>query len=239
MDNRTSINPLANYDWGNKPTMFVDPSLIGNTTGDASNSWNKWTGDNGYLGTGAGILNAGINAYTGIKGLGLAQDQFDFQKDAWAKNFAMMQDQYYRKLNKDRANRAYYGMSTEDRAGKAQEIENFYDSGTNMQGANNQWSPNPAPVNGPTAANAQMMATSSPFNLQTKQAALGAPGQTLTPGAGDPTKITAGLGNVIPVTAAGSAMLNTNVNPKGEISKRVKKRNPQHSNDNPNDNDTI
>ncbi len=129
---------------------------------------NKWTGGNmkgpngstmqssGFVGPAQSVLGAGINIWGGMKALGLAEDQFDFQKDSWEKNFAMMQDQYYRKLNDRRASRATYGDMSQD---EKNNIANHYDSGAQNVGAypgatssgfNNG-------LVGPTQANANMM----------------------------------------------------------------------------------
>lgn len=233
------------FDYANPGISSVKDAIgVGGNAGagQAGQSANAWTGNMGYLGAGAAVIGAGINAYTGLKGLGLAEDQFEFNKSSWEKNFAMMQDQYYRKLNRGRSNREIIngGIGSDGRySNNANEIANYYDSGANLQGSAGTWanSQNPAPVNGPTTANATMSATGSPFNLVTKQAALGAPGVAPLSGPTNPA-IAAGMGTA-PVTAAGSALQNTSIGPKGTIKKRVKKRNPQNSNDNANDSEVT
>lgn len=50
-----------------------------------------WLGDKnsmGVLPVGAQLLQTGINAFTGIKGLNLAEEQLAFSKDAFNKNYA-------------------------------------------------------------------------------------------------------------------------------------------------------
>ncbi len=76
-------------------------------------------------------IGTGLNAWGGMKALGLAEDQFDFQKDSWEKNFAMMQDQYNRSLNNRRSSRAITGYETK---AERDAIANHYDTGSGDPG---------------------------------------------------------------------------------------------------------
>lgn len=63
-----------------------------NTGTGTGGNWSEFLlGNNqqvGALPVGLGLLNTGLNLYTGIKGLQMAEDQFNFQKDAFNKNYA-------------------------------------------------------------------------------------------------------------------------------------------------------
>lgn len=133
---------------------------------DMMSSYNKGangaeTFNQGWLSPAISAIGSGFGAYTGLKGLGLAEENLDFQKDSWQQNFAMMQDQYYRKLNNRRANALITdGMSQAELQG----LQSHYDSGTNMEGVsyqpggsafvNNIASP---AIDAPSIANASMM----------------------------------------------------------------------------------
>mgnify|MGYP003498412589 CR=1 FL=1 len=77
-----------------KPTLANSPSFgVAPTTLDIDTpkpfSLSDWGSKNKDLITGGvGIANALANAYFGWKNLGLAKDQFNFQKESWNKNFA-------------------------------------------------------------------------------------------------------------------------------------------------------
>ena len=99
----------------------------------ANGSFNGSTGY-GMASLGVSALGTAAGAYLGYQQLGLAEDQFDFQKDSWEKQFAMMQDAYYRKLNNKRGTSAVFSLGE----GATQEQRNNataqYDSGVD-QGA--------------------------------------------------------------------------------------------------------
>jgi len=79
-------------------------------------------------------LGTAANAWLGMKGLGMAEESLDFQKDSFNRNFAMQQDQYYRSLNDKRIlGNVSENMSTQDMAN----LRNHYDSGANLEGAYN------------------------------------------------------------------------------------------------------
>jgi len=73
-------------------------------------SLQKWLGGTnaagaqtmGYIPTALGIGNIGLNAFMGMKQYGLAKDQFNFQKDAFNKNYSLQK----KTLNNTMANRA-------------------------------------------------------------------------------------------------------------------------------------
>ncbi len=160
--------------------------------------------NSGFASPALSVIGAGINAWGGMKALGLAEDQFDFQKDSWEKNFAMMQDQYYRKLNDRRASRATYGDMSQD---EKNNIANHYDSGAQNVGAypgatssgfNNG-------LVGPTQANANMM----------DQATGGAPYSA---------NAAQSMMNASPYTQGSAYVDNTAVDQGGEIRRARKKR---------------
>jgi len=71
---------------------------------------NPWFGQGGYLQTGAQAVNAlsGLaNAYTGMKMLGLAEDEFDFNKSLASTSVANQADL----INQERANAAEVGVT--------------------------------------------------------------------------------------------------------------------------------
>jgi hypothetical protein len=73
-------------------------------------SLQKWMGGTnaagaqtmGYIPTALGIGNIGLNAFMGMKQYGLAKDQFNLQKEAFNKNYALQK----KTLNNTMANRA-------------------------------------------------------------------------------------------------------------------------------------
>ena len=96
-------------------------------TGAFGLSNNTW----GNIGTMGSIASVAGNWIMGNKALDQAQEKFDFQKDSWEKQFAMMQDQYYRKLNNRRANR----YATKEMSGAERiSLDEHYDSGANLDG---------------------------------------------------------------------------------------------------------
>lgn len=71
----------------NSPSFGVTAPLPVDTP--KSFSFADWGSKNkDLIAGGVGIANSLANAYFGWKNLGLAKDQFGFQKDAWNKNFA-------------------------------------------------------------------------------------------------------------------------------------------------------
>ena len=94
---------------GDGVTQLVDPAVYANPNGIAdaasggwaTNAWDKFTslpwlnskdaqgiGQQGILAPAISGLTSIANGYLGMKQLGLAQDQFNFQKDAFNKNWA-------------------------------------------------------------------------------------------------------------------------------------------------------
>lgn len=84
---QTAVNALP----GNQTGIF-------NTIGESAS--NLWEGIGGWQGVQAGLDTAtGIfEAYQGMEALDLAQDKFNFQKDAFERNFAMQKDAYDRQV---------------------------------------------------------------------------------------------------------------------------------------------
>ena len=73
----------------NSPTYGVAPVKLPGIAEDKPFSLSDWGSKNkDLIAGGVGIANALANAYFGWKNLGLAKDQFNFQKDSWNKNFA-------------------------------------------------------------------------------------------------------------------------------------------------------
>lgn len=73
-------------------------------------SLSKWMGKDGYLSTGANVLGALgslANAYTGLKGLQLAKDQFAFEKGLAQANLANQADL----INEQRLNSTNVGLA--------------------------------------------------------------------------------------------------------------------------------
>jgi hypothetical protein len=138
VNNPNATNGIYNY---NTPQTNGGQGMFGM-------SQNTW----GNVGTLGSIANVAGNWIMGNKALDQSQEKFDFQKESWEKQFAMMQDQYYRKLNNRRANRYVTSdMSQADR----NSLGEHYDSGANLDGA---YQPsNPSQRGAPTPANAAMM----------------------------------------------------------------------------------
>lgn len=73
----------------NSPTYGVVPTKLGIDPPAKPFSFADWGSKNkDLINGGVGIANSLANAYFGWKNLGLARDQFGFQKDSWNKNFA-------------------------------------------------------------------------------------------------------------------------------------------------------
>ena len=70
----------------NSPSFGVIPTDIDTPKPFSFSDWGSKNKD--LINGGVGIANSLANAYFGWKNLGLAKDQFNFQKDAWNKNFA-------------------------------------------------------------------------------------------------------------------------------------------------------
>lgn len=70
----------------NSPSFGVTPTDIDTPEPFSFSDWGSKNKD--LIAGGVGIANSLANAYFGWKNLGLAKDQFNFQKDAWNKNFA-------------------------------------------------------------------------------------------------------------------------------------------------------
>lgn len=68
---------------------FSTPGFSGSDVPDKPFSLSDWGSKNkDLIAGGVGIANSLANAYFGWKNMGLAKDQFNFQKDSWNKNFA-------------------------------------------------------------------------------------------------------------------------------------------------------
>ncbi|AGH57610.1 hypothetical protein PYDG_00081 [Pseudoalteromonas phage pYD6-A] len=77
-------------------------------TADATTGWSSigdgistaWDSIGGWQGVQAGLNTASglFQAYQGMEALDLAQDKFNFQRDAWRQNFAMQKDAYDRQV---------------------------------------------------------------------------------------------------------------------------------------------
>ena len=73
----------------NSPTYGVAPVKLPGIAEDKPFSLSDWGSKNkDLIAGGVGIANSLANAYFGWKNLGLAKDQFNFQKESWNKNFA-------------------------------------------------------------------------------------------------------------------------------------------------------
>ena len=159
----------------------------GNTPGGAGGSGFLGGLDIGVLG---GIANTAASWMMGNKQLDHAQEQFDFQKESWEKRFAMMQDQYYRKINNRRAGRYLdEGMSESDR----RNLGEYYDTGANQSnpypGASEpaQGSFHNSGFVGPTNQNASMMDQATggaPYSPEAAQSMMGESAFTTPPMAG-------------------------------------------------------
>lgn len=74
-------------DFGIKTPTISTPGV------DKGSSWSLWGGKvdgqdtNSIVGTGLGLAGAGLDAYLGLKQLGVAEDALDFQKGAFSKQF--------------------------------------------------------------------------------------------------------------------------------------------------------
>ena len=68
---------------------FSTPGFSGSDVPNKPFSFSDWGSKNkDLINGGVGIANSLANAYFGWKNLGLAKDQFNFQKESWNKNFA-------------------------------------------------------------------------------------------------------------------------------------------------------
>jgi len=176
-------------------------------------------------------VGTGVNAYLGFKGLDLAEETLDFQKDSWERRFAMMQDQYYRKLNDRRAKDALVQGK-----GDWNDIREHYDSGTNIEGEYNPNATAPASQSGfaPTAENGRMMnlaQSGSPVSAAGAYDMMKNPNSTIT-NVSNSGFAGSGLRNQTPVTSADAAVSNTQIGPMGKPKKKKKKNDPERSGSN-------
>ncbi len=205
--NPIQASPMGGASAAQSPFM---KSMLG---GSEQDKFGNKSSTGGWLSPLTSAIGTGVNAYMGMKGLGLAEESLDFQKDSWEKNFAMMQDQYYRKLNSKRSINATYGMDNiEDR----RNVWNHYDSGTNLEGA---YRPGPTVAAG--QANSALQAGAATPEMAAQM--MGKTGMYNNGGvAGANTSgFTAPMASE-PQTASSAAIRNTNVGPDGK--RRVKKK---------------
>jgi len=180
-------------------------------------------------------IGTGVNAYLGFKGLDLAEETLDFQKDSWEKRFAMMQDQYYRKLNTRRSNHAVING-----LGNVEDINNYYDSGSNLEGAYPGAQPStPASQSGfaPTQENANMMnlaQSGSPVSPSGAYDMMNNPNSTIT-NVSNSGFTGSNIKNQVPVTSADAAMSNTQIGPQGKPKSKKKKKDVEKSDNSAND----
>lgn len=77
--------PIGTADFGG----LSAPTFSGSDVPPKPFSFSDWGSKNkDLIAGGVGIANSLANAYFGWKNLGLAKDQFNFQKESWNKNFA-------------------------------------------------------------------------------------------------------------------------------------------------------
>lgn len=115
MNTNNSSPIFKNYGINNAFTNYLT-----NTSNNAGwwNNFNNWIDNNFKNGWsdlgqfGLGALNIGMGIYSGLKQLGLAEDQFNFTKDAFNTNLANSIKSYNNALE-DRA-RARYAYMTGD-----------------------------------------------------------------------------------------------------------------------------
>ena len=179
-------------------------------------------------------IGTGVNAYLGFKGLDLAEETLDFQKDSWERRFAMMQDQYYRKLNSRRANRVGGMESTNE---ENRRVADYYDSGTNLEGAYPGATQAPAASSGfaPTSENGRMMnlaQSGSPVSPAGARDMMTNPNSTITNVSGSGFAGGNPVRNQVPVTSADAAVSNTQIGPMGKPKKKKKKQDPERSGSN-------
>ena len=177
-------------------------------------------------------IGTGVNAYLGFKGLDLAEETLDFQKDSWEKRFAMMQDQYYRKLNNRRINHA---MS--NGLGTANEIADYYDSGSNLEGVYPGDKAASQSGFAPTQENANMMnlaQSGSPVSPSGAYDMMKNPNSTIT-NVSNSGFAGSNVKNQVPVTSADAAMSNTQIGPQGKPKSKKKKKDVEKSDNSAND----
>ena len=207
--------------------IFSQNSMFGSSNTDV-NGVKTTTG--GWVSPALSAVGTGVNAYLGFKGLGLAEDTLDFQKESWEKNFAMMQDQYYRKLNDRRAYK--HNLGRDQTRDEVNAVRDHYDSGTNIEGAYN---PSSASASGfaPTRENARTMnlaQSGAPLSAQGAYDATHNPNTKLLPGSR--SAFVNPNATPTPVTSADASVSNTSIGPRGQVKKRRRKKNPAQSDSN-------
>lgn len=106
----TDPNVVMQDNKGFVPGTFADPKFRATMPQIGQQQQNPWFGQGGYLQTGAQVANAlsGLaGAYTGLKGLGLAEDQFAYEKGLANANLANQADL----INEQRLNATNVGLS--------------------------------------------------------------------------------------------------------------------------------
>lgn len=96
----------------------LTPFVPEGNTSFASNAWgntkealsNAWEGIGGWQGLNTGLQTAtGLaQVYQGFQALDLSKDQYNFQKNAWQKNFAMQKDAYDRNVADVESRKAFF-----------------------------------------------------------------------------------------------------------------------------------
>lgn len=115
--NSATKAPVKSTNSANLTNSALDNSVFGKNysagfeSGLASRGTDTgWFGKGGYLNTGAQAFNAAsaaLEAYTGLKALGLAEDKFDMEKAYAAANLANQADL----VNQERMNAAKVGLA--------------------------------------------------------------------------------------------------------------------------------
>lgn len=119
----------SNFDYNNILTNTLKNNTYPMIGGSSNSSWwddfNSWINDNFENGWtdfgkfGLGALQTGMGIYSGLKQLGLAQDQFNFTKNAFNTNLANSIKSYNNALE-DRARSRYAYMT-----GNASNADNY------------------------------------------------------------------------------------------------------------------
>lgn len=116
----------SNYGTG-ESVNWMDKLLGYNTVGEGG----ALAQNSGFAAPIMSGIGTGINAWMGNKALGLAEDQFDFQKDSFNKNYEMMLDQYNRGLNNTRLQRQV-SQNPNATMDERQAMGAYYDTGANQ-----------------------------------------------------------------------------------------------------------
>lgn len=112
----TSSPIFTNYSYNNPYSSLGSTYTSPATSSSWWNDFNSWVNDNfkdGWMDFGKfglGALQTGMGIYSGLKQLGLAQDQFNFTKDAFNTNLANSIKSYNNALE-DRARSRYAYMT--------------------------------------------------------------------------------------------------------------------------------